>query len=251
MEKGYVLNFSNSTLQHFVIETTGKDIYDQKYVFKGESKANRLRAFWEIESNYLVSTLLKALIEYWSEIQIQDIPIGDTFLNLKDKCLKIASNLCEDGSYEDIDHLVEVAAEELDFSLLAKTIRESIEKNKPETALDRLHTYVTKYLSKLCEKHGIITGKDKPLHSIFGEYIKYIDEQGFIETNMSRRILKSSISILDAFNPVRNDRTFAHDNPLLNYNESMLVFKNITAIIVFLEAIERKMDEQSSTDLLF
>src|SRR5690625_5739977 len=85
MEKGYVRNFSNSTLQHFVIETTGKDIYDQKYVFKGESKANRLRAFWEIESNYLVSTLLKALIEYWSEIQIQDIPIGDTFLNLKDR----------------------------------------------------------------------------------------------------------------------------------------------------------------------
>src|SRR5690625_1272107 len=91
MEKGYVLNFSNSTLQHFVIETTGKDIYDQKYVFKGESKANRLRAFWEIESNYLVSTLLKALIEYWSEIQIQDIPIGDTFLRSEEHTSELQS----------------------------------------------------------------------------------------------------------------------------------------------------------------
>ncbi|WP_081728076.1 abortive infection family protein [Alkalihalobacillus hemicellulosilyticus] len=48
---------------------------------------------------------------------------------------------------------------------------------------------------------------------------------------MTRRILKTSISLLDAFNPVRNDKSFAHDNPLLNYDESMLIFKNISALI--------------------
>src|SRR5699024_12818039 len=108
MEKGYVLNFSNSTLQHFVIETTGKDIYDQKYVFRGESKANSLRAFWEIETNYLVSTLLKALIDYWSEIAIQDIPDRDYFLNLEDQYGSIESRLSDNGRYADMDHLVQV-----------------------------------------------------------------------------------------------------------------------------------------------
>jgi len=104
---------------------------------------------------------------------------------------------------------------------------------------------VVKYLRKLCQKQGITTGKDKPLHSIFGEYIKHIDEQGYIETEMTRRILKTSISLLDAFNPVRNDKTFAHDNPLLNYEESILIFKNISALILFVESIEKKMNGQS------
>nr|WP_285847063.1 abortive infection family protein [Sporosarcina luteola] len=251
MGSGYVLNFSDRTFSDFVWETVGKDIYEQQYAFNGNSKAKRLRAFWEIESNYTVSILLKALIEYWREIQREDITIEDATWTLRDDCWKIAVNLGEDGVSEHVDHLVAVAAEEMDFTLLAKTIRDSIEKNEPGIALDRLHTYVVKYLRKLCQKHGIATGKDKPLHSIFGEYIKLIDEQGHIETEMTRRILKTSISLLDAFNPVRNDKTFAHDNPLLNYDESMLIFKNISALILFVESIEKEMNEQSKYDLPF
>jgi len=41
---------------------------------------------------------------------------------------------------------------------------------------------------------------------------------------MTERILKSSISILDAFNDVRNNKSLAHDNPVLNRNESLLIF---------------------------
>jgi hypothetical protein len=248
MGTGYVIDFSNRTFSDFVLEWTGKDIYDQQYAFKGDSKANRLRAFWETESNYTVSILLKALIEYRGRIQSEDIPIEETTWNLRDECWKIAGDLGEEDISEHVDHLVVVAAEEMDFSLLAKTIRESIEQNEPGVALDRLHTYVVKYLRKLCEKHGITAGKDKPLHSLFGEYIKRIDEQGYIETEMTRRILKTSISLLDAFNPVRNDKTFAHDNPLLNYHESMLIFKNISSLILFVESIEKKMIEQSKYD---
>ena len=75
--------------------------------------------------------------------------------------------------------------------------------------------------------------------------------QGYIETEMTRRILKTSISLLDAFNPVRNDKTFAHDNPLLNYDESMLIFKNISSLLLFVESIEKKVIEQSKHDWPF
>lgn len=251
MGTGYVLNFSNRTFSDFVLEIVGKDIYNQQYAFYGDSKANRLRAFWETETNYTVSILLKALIEYWAEIQNEDIPIEEATWKLRDECWRIAGNLGGEEISEHVDHLVTVAATEMDFSLLAKTIRESIEQNEPGTALDRLHTYLFKYLRKLCEKHGVTVGKDKPLHSIFGEYIKHIDELGYIETEMTRRILKTSISLLDAFNPVRNDKTFAHDNPLLNYNESMLIFKNISTLIQFLESIEKEKVSESSPDLPF
>lgn len=38
------------------------------------------------------------------------------------------------------------------------------------------------------------------------------------------RILRSSISVLQAFNDVHYNKSLAHDNPILNYEENMLVF---------------------------
>lgn len=62
MKTGYVCNFSNRTFEEFVLEHTGVEIYAEPY---SGSKATRLRAFWNKESNYLVAKLLKELIEYW------------------------------------------------------------------------------------------------------------------------------------------------------------------------------------------
>ena len=43
------------------------DIHSDKYLTHGTSKAKKLRAFWEIESDYLVGRLLNALIDYAEE----------------------------------------------------------------------------------------------------------------------------------------------------------------------------------------
>jgi hypothetical protein len=59
---------------------------------------------------------------------------------------------------------------------------------------------------------------------------------------MSQRILRTSISNLDSFNDIRNNRSFAHDNPILNYEESVLIFNNISSTIKFIEAIENRVD---------
>jgi len=63
MGSGYVLDFSNNTFAEFFRETVNLDIYKEKYAFNGDSKAKRLRAFWEIESDTLVSKVLSGLIE--------------------------------------------------------------------------------------------------------------------------------------------------------------------------------------------
>src|ERR1051325_8418637 len=62
------------------------------------------------------------------------------------------------------------------------------------------------------------------LHSLFGEYVKRLKEHGHLESEMTARILKSSISTLEAFNDVRNNQSLAHDNPILNYDEALLIF---------------------------
>lgn len=66
---------------------------------------------------------------------------------------------------------------------------------------------------------------------------------------MSERILKSSIAVLEAFNGVRNNHSLAHDNPVLNYNESVLIFNNISNIIRFIGLVEQRIAEKSKKQL--
>ncbi|QPM68613.1 hypothetical protein RT761_01835 [Atribacter laminatus] len=65
MVSGYVLDFSNNTFAEFFRETTNINIYSQKYAFNGDSKAKRLRAFWETESDTMVGKVLSELLELW------------------------------------------------------------------------------------------------------------------------------------------------------------------------------------------
>lgn len=83
--------------------------------------------------------------------------------------------------------------------------------------------------------------------------MKVLRDGGFLAADMTERILKSTISILEAFNHVRNNQSFAHDNELLGYDESLLIFNNVCAIIRFLEAVEdriarAKQQEEPSVD---
>ena len=78
------------------------------------------------------------------------------------------------------------------------------------------------------------------MHSIFGEYVKRLRDAGHLESLMTERILKSSISVLEAFSDVRNNKSLAHDNPILNYEESLLIFNHVASSIRFIKSIEAK-----------
>jgi hypothetical protein len=235
MWSGYVLNFSNRTFDEFVLDSTGKSIFDEKYNVGSGSKANRLRAFWSSEPNYVVGKLLSDLVTYAAELEIQ--PGQEQVL---ETCRRSAERLLRSTPVPELDAINPNSAEQ-DFASLAKSIREAIEKNQPESCLDRLHTFVVKYMRVLCEKRGITVARDKPLHSLIGEYVKRLKDQGHIESEMTERILKSSISTLEAFNRVRNDQSFAHDNPILNYDESLLIFNYVASAIRFIESLETRL----------
>ncbi len=252
MEYGYVLDFSNRTLREFLAETLGIDIYSDKYDYGSGSKANRIRGFLNVESNYNTGLLLEKFCEYW----INQIHQGDRDYDQSDElrykeCLKISERLKSGGPVENLDAL-EPNVDDEDFSKLSKSIKDSIEKNEPESALDRLHTFVVKYVRELCTKHEIDYEQNHPLHSLFGSYVKHLVSENLIESDMTERILKSSISVLEAFNNVRNNQSFAHDNPILNYNESILIFNDVSNVIKFIESIEAErkieLDVSESND---
>ena len=233
MSGGYVLNFSNRTFQEFVLDTVSRNIYDSAY--GTGSKANQLRGFWKVEYNHIVGILLNGLLDVYKDE-------GRELNTEYNECRQIAARLEQDSPVIDIE-VITPNSDGREFDLLAKSVRDSIEANQPETGLDRLHTFIVKYVRVLCDKHGILVVKEKPLHSIFGEYVNYLKQASLIESGMAEKILKSSISIFEAFNHVRNNQSFAHDNPTLGYDESILIFNSITSAIRFIRSVERKYDD--------
>jgi len=65
MSSGYVLDFTNATFAEFFRDIVEKNIYSEEYSFNGDSKAKRIRAFWEIEPDELVGKVLLEMIELW------------------------------------------------------------------------------------------------------------------------------------------------------------------------------------------
>jgi hypothetical protein len=61
---------------------------------------------------------------------------------------------------------------------------------------------------------------------------------------MAARILKTSISTLEAFNDVRNNRSLAHDNTILQYDEALLIFNPVASSIRFLRSLEGRLKRQ-------
>jgi hypothetical protein len=234
MGGGYVLNFSNRTFQEFMADRAKCDIYSEKYLFGSGSKANRLRRFWVIEPSHLVGKILHDLINIAIEVSFQK-----ENTKLIDDCRKTANRLLQGAPVEEFDIIVDELSDD-SFESLVNSIRGSLNLNNPEAGLDHLHTFVNKYLHYLCDKRGISYTKDRPLHSLIGEYIKVIKKEGKIASEMTERILKSSIANFEAFSFVRNDNSLAHDNPLLNYDESLLIFNHIVSSIRFIQSLERR-----------
>lgn len=234
MGGGYVLDFSNRTFQEFVTDAVQKNIYDGKYVQASGSKAHCLRGFWQTESNHVVGSLIEQMANY-----AITVPSADH--SLVPHALTIAKRLKSSASVSDIDAIT-ASTDSRTFEALAKSVREAIDSNAPETGLDRLHTFVVKYLRHLCASKEIKTEKTTPLHNMFGMYRNYLNQNGLIQSKMTDRILKLSVETLDAFNNVRNEKSLAHDNEILNYDESLFIFNHVCALVRLLQTIEKQIE---------
>lgn len=239
MGNGYVLDFSDRTYAEFFLDFR-VDIDAPEFQVGGSSKAKRMRTFWQVAPNHRVGKVLGRLISYGVQID----RLGNSNPALVDDCRKIAQRLLSDQPVADMEALTAIA-DERDFEVVAEHVREAIEKNQPEGALDRLHTFVNKFIRVTCEPHGITISRDKPLHSVFGEYVRTLRGNRHLESAMTERILKSSISVLEAFNDVRNNKSLAHDNPILNYDESLLIFNHVASSIRFIKTLEAKIKAKS------
>ncbi len=94
MSSGHVLNFTNQSFQRFIKNSLNIDIYDEAYMKYGASKAKRLRAFWEMESDVTVGKLIEEIILYYQaqlDLKASDIVTVDE--KIVEFCSTTASKL--------------------------------------------------------------------------------------------------------------------------------------------------------------
>lgn len=120
---------------------------------------------------------------------------------------------------------------------LVAAIRRDIDADKHATSLDRLHTYCMKKFAHLLEMRGLPIDREEPLHSRVGKYVKAM-EQTYPLHEISKRIMKTSISVFEQFNDVRNNVSLAHDNPLIHKAEARFIFDSISSTLRFIKTIE-------------
>jgi len=138
-----------------------------------------------------------------------------------------------------------------ELKVLTIDINNAIDRNEPSLVLDRLHTFSTKYLRELCMKNGIeiqdISGKKHPLHNLCGLLKKYYENK---VSDFSVTAIGCIISLLDRYNEIRNNRSYAHDNDILPNVESVFVLQTVSAMLNFLDKVEIN-DKTTNNDLPF
>jgi len=94
MGGGYVLNFSNQNFDRFIKSVVQLDIYSLKYEKYGPSKAKRLRAFWEQESDSIVGKMLEEFIKYYhAQIELGTTEVKKVNDKIAEDCLNITYRL--------------------------------------------------------------------------------------------------------------------------------------------------------------
>lgn len=119
MSSGYVLDYSNATFAELFRECVQLDIYADKYSFNGNSKAKRLRAFWEIEHPRIVDKVLEILLDVWQ----YENPAPDQQIQQRyEKAVEIANRLQGKESSQELDTFLNQRFDHFDVSKIGLDI---------------------------------------------------------------------------------------------------------------------------------
>lgn len=235
-EAGYLLNFSDRTMAEFFEDELGLDLEDERYCGNGRSKMKRFRTFIEIEDGSLVGQVLRKLWEY--KESLHSFVSQDQFENLKIR-LFLLIDVIEGGDAKPATDALTVFERTQTLEELINDIKRTAEANKPEVALDRLHTYCAKQFTHLLEQRGETCAQDEPLNSRYGKYVRYLQAEQDLRP-MTELALKSAITLMDRYNKIRNDHSLAHDNEILTPAEARYLYDVVFAMLRFIKKIDPK-----------
>ncbi|MBB4303368.1 hypothetical protein GGD81_002411 [Rhodobium orientis] len=235
---GYVLDFSDRTMSEWFEENFGINIFQERFQIEGSSKGKTLRGFVSVAEPRLVAQVLRALWAYRNTLDgyTDDDPKKETRLHdwLKQFTaeLESSSTLRFDESFTDFS--ADTTLAKLRASIAADLIAE-----KPDVALDRVHTYCVKRFRHLLSRHGQSTDARTPLDALFGAYGRILRDSRDV-SEFALPTLRMQHKLFDGLNQARNKRSLAHDNELLDLSEAQYVIECVVASLAFIERLEAR-----------
>lgn len=231
---GYVLDFSDRTFGEFFEDEFRIEIYVPAYQERGTSKRHHLISFCLKEPSSIVTRVLRSLADERRRLAAaHHFPPQD---GLQESFEALVSAIETRADQPRTDALYRYEQDRTLDELVAD-LQRTLEDNKPEAALDHLHTYCMKKFAYLLSLRGIDCAENEALHARFGKYRRCLLSETEVQ-EISDLAMKSAISVLEKFNDVRNKRSFAHDSVILEHHEARYVFDVVTALLRFVRSYE-------------
>lgn len=236
MGGGYVMDMSNRELADLVRDELSAELEDAAYAGRGISKANRLRCLIEAADADAAARLLRAL---WDHREHRAWTPGDEVEArpsiVRARYMAVVERLERQAGVSDTDALSRFA-ESVTLDELVEAINRDIAAGRHAAALDRLHTYCMKRYMHLLHERGLECARDEALHSRVGKLVKHLNAGGLLRP-ITAQILRNSTGVLQAFNDVRNNASFAHDNEIVAPDEARLIFDSVLAMLRFVDRL--------------
>lgn len=235
MESGYVLDFSRDKLKNFIRDSVNLDVFTTDYLnyvknrFGTHSMANILKYFWETEDFNKTLKLISDLVDYYefeyygNELEISKAKL---ILNRYYHPVKIKNDISDEKRIID----------------LINEINYVIDERQPIFALVKLHTLTQNIFRQLCDSHNISYNEKEGIDYLFKKYVQFLNQNNYIESKMSKTIFRNTGTLLSQFNEVRNNKTYAHDNPILNPVESEFIYKQVVNILYFIDNVDNNFN---------
>jgi hypothetical protein len=235
---GYIFSFLKSgynktNTRNIILEACGIDIYkNQDYDM---SQERCIRKIWDEKDDGTIGNLLRVMLDYYDSISDWewDYKEQQDYHYLRELQEKLMSG-----------KTVILPSTEGDetLAILMKDIEQNLLKNTPELALDRLHTFACKYIREVCEKHDVKIADDKgnnlSLDTITAKLKKLYDDNQYFESEFCTVAIRNTINIFAKFNDIRNNKSFAHPNPVLEKIEAEYVVRIVSETLAFIDKIE-------------
>jgi len=233
---GYVLDFTDGTMTEWFEETCGLQIFQERFQIEGTSKGKTLRGFVAVAEPRLVAQVLRALWAY--RCSLRDFVEKDPD---EEACLaawfeQFVSEL-DAASAMPLEDAIRDFSQDTTLAKLRASIAADLIGEKPDVALDRVHTYCVKRLRHLPAAKGQPFDVSTPLDALFGAYGRILKDTGAV-SEFALPTLRVQHKLFDGLNQARNKRSLAHDNELLGLSEAQFVIDCTLASLAFIERIE-------------
>jgi hypothetical protein len=227
------------------------EIFQARFQVDGASKGKTLRGFVAVAEPRLVATVLRALWVYRSGLKDYVEKDPDEESRLEAWIEQFTTEL-EHASTLPLDAAIRDFTGDTTLTKLRASIAADLIAEKPDVALDRVHTYCVKRLRHLLAGRGQDVDSNTPLDALFGMYGRILRDESAV-SEFALPTLRAQHKLFDGLNQARNKRSLAHDNDLLDHSEAQFVIDCVLASLAFIERIEaaREATANSKHDIPF